>query len=123
MGVLQVALVAMALVGSLTSLPAHAQHAGDGLPEGRAKELVASVCTGCHQTSEILRSSGYTAEGWKELTGTMVDLSASPAEQERIVDYLATQFPPNTKRAPMRVPGDAQIAFREWQVPTLGQRS
>jgi hypothetical protein len=84
------------------------------------KDVVAEVCTGCHQASEITRSSGYTADGWRELTSTMVDLSASPAEQERIAGYLVTQFPPNTKRAPMRVPGDAQIAFKEWQVPTLG---
>ena len=114
MGVFHVALVAMALVGALAALPAHAQHAGDGLPEGRAKELVASVCTGCHQASEITRNSGYTAGGWKELTGTMVDLSASPVERDRIVEYLAAHFPPNTNRAPKVVPGDAQIAFKEW---------
>ena len=53
----------------------------------------------------------------------MIDLSASPAEREQIIEYLATHFPPNTNRAPKAVPGDAQIAFKEWQVPTLGQRS
>jgi virginiamycin B lyase len=102
---------------------AHAAQAqAPSLPEGDAKQTVTAVCTGCHQTSEIVRSSGYTHNGWKELTGTMIDLSASP-ERDRIIDYLATHFPPNSKRAPKLVPGDAQIAFKEWLVPTLGQRS
>ena len=90
---------------------------------GPGKELVEGVCTGCHQTNQITRSSGYTREGWKELTGTMIDLSGSPEERDQIIDYLATHFPPNNKRAPKLMPGDAQIAFKEWQVPTLGQRS
>jgi virginiamycin B lyase len=97
----------------------HAQE----LPDGPAKGMVEGVCTGCHRTSEILRSSGYTHAGWKELTATMVDLSASPGEREQIAAYLATHFPPHEKRAPKAVPGDVRIAFREWQVPTLGQRS
>ena len=62
--------------------------------------MVEGACTGCHQTSEIMRSSGYTREGWKELTSTMIDLSASPAERDQIIEYLATHFPPNDKRAP-----------------------
>jgi virginiamycin B lyase len=100
-----------------------AQGPGGPLPQGDGREMVEGVCGGCHRTSEILRSSGYSAAGWKELTSTMVDLSANPAERDRIVDYLATHFPPNDKRSPRQVSGDAQIAFEEWQVPTLGQRS
>lgn len=100
-----------------------AQAQGAHLPDGAAKTMVEGVCTGCHQTSEILRSSGYTRAGWAELTSTMVDLSASPTERDQIIGYLATHFPPNTKRAPKAVSGDAQIGFKEWQVPTLGQRS
>lgn len=102
---------------------AKAQGQTPDLPEGAGKEMVQGVCTACHQTSEIIRSSGYTRKGWKELTATMVDLSASPAEWDRIVDYLAAHFPPNTKRAPKQMPGEAQIAFKEWRTPTLGQRS
>lgn len=99
-----------------------AQAQAPALPDGAAKEIVTGVCTGCHQTSEIVRSSGYSRDGWKALTGTMIDLSASP-EREGILDYLAQHFPPNTKRAPKQVAGDAQIAFKEWVAPTLGQRS
>ena len=78
-----------------------------GLPEGDGRQLVEGVCTGCHQTNQITRSSGYTREGWKELTSTMIDLSGSPQEQEEILDYLAAHFPPNTRRAPRLVSGES----------------
>lgn len=93
------------------------------LPEGPGKDLVAGICTGCHQTDMITRSSGYTADHWKELTGTMIDLSGDPATQTAIIHYLAQNFPPNTSRASKQVPGPVQIAIKEWKVPTLGQRS
>jgi virginiamycin B lyase len=93
------------------------------LPDGAGKELVAGACTACHQADQIARSSGYTREGWEELIGTMIDLSGSPEERAKIAQYLAAHFPPNTRRSPVLVPGDAEIAFKEWIVPTLGQRS
>jgi virginiamycin B lyase len=96
---------------------------GQDLPEGDGKALVEAVCTACHQTSQITRSSGYTQAGWQELTGTMVDLSGDPAQRDAITGYLATHFPPNDARAPTLVPGAATIAFKEWVVPTLGQRA
>lgn len=95
----------------------------DALPEGAGKVLVENVCASCHGIDRILASSGYSREGWQEVTATMVDLSASPAERNRILDYLAHHFPPNTRRAPWLIAGEAEIAFTEWQVPTLGQRS
>jgi len=103
----------------LVPLTAKAQ----GLPDGQGKDLVAGICTGCHQTDMITRSSGYTAEHWKELTGTMIDLSGDPPTQTAIIDYLAQHYPPNTSRAPKQVSGPVQIAIKEWTVPTLGQRS
>ena len=93
------------------------------LPDGPGKENVEAVCTACHQTREIHNSSGYTREGWKELFGTMVDLSAAPEVQDRITQYLATNFPPNSKRTPKLMPGNVKVAFKEWLTPTLGQRS
>ena len=119
------ALVSGSIVNALTSfaVQAQAQAPGAGLPDGPGKEMVQGACTGCHQTSEILRSSGYTREGWKELTSTMIDLSASPAERDQLVEYLATHFPPNNKRKPKLMPGEAHVTFKEWVTPTLGQRS
>ena len=118
-----VLMVPLASVFSCVLVPTlgHAQEAG--LPQGEDRELVEAVCTGCHQTNQITRSSGYTREGWQELTATMVDLSGSPEERDRIVDYLAAHFPPHEKRAPTLVAGEAEITFEAWRVPTLGQRS
>lgn len=93
------------------------------LPDGPGKENVEAVCTACHQVREIQNSSGYTREGWKELFGTMIDLSGSREVQDRILQYLATNFPPNDKRTPKLMPGAVQVTFKEWQTPTLGQRS
>src|SRR5262245_41914547 len=115
-------LMAAAFCG-LAPLTAEAQGNPTGLPDGAAKALVEGVCTACHPVNQITQSSGYTREGWKELTGTMIDLSKTPEEQSKITEYLATHFPPNDKRAPKLVSGDAKIAFKEWTVPTLGQRS
>jgi virginiamycin B lyase len=104
-------------------LVAQAQSQASPLPEGAGKDLVEAVCTACHQTNQITRSSGYSREGWQELTSTMVDLSGDQETRGAITQYLATHFPPTTDRAPKLIPGDAEIAFKEWVVPTLGQRS
>jgi virginiamycin B lyase len=93
------------------------------LPNSAGKEAVEAVCTGCHQTSLINQSSGYTRAGWNELIGTMIDLTRSPDAHDSITQYLATHFPPSTRRAPKLVPGNIEISFKEWQMPTLGQRA
>lgn len=87
------------------------------------KQLVESVCVTCHKVRNIKRSSGYTAQGWKELIATMIDLKGSPKEHAAIIDYLAKTYPPNTKTAPKIVPGEVKVSFKEWVVSTLGQRS
>ena len=113
----------VAAVLALAPLAAQAQGQAPALPEGAGKQLTESLCTGCHQTNLITGSSGYTREGWKELAATMIDLSSVPADQATLTEYLATHYPPNTRRAAKLVPGPVQITFKEWVVPTLGQRS
>ena len=85
--------------------------------------MVEGTCSACHNVSLLSRSSGYDAEGWKALIDTMIDLSGSPETLDEMAEYLAAHFPPNDDRTPVLVPGDAEIAFHEWVVPTLGQRS
>jgi virginiamycin B lyase len=111
--------LAGAFVALLAPLGARAQ----SLPDGEGKQLVAGVCTACHRENQITRSSGYSRAGWQELIGTMTDLSKSPKERDQITAYLATHFPPNKKRAPKLIPGSVEISFKEWTMPTLGQRS
>jgi virginiamycin B lyase len=113
---------ALCYAGALVLLLAQSVSAAE-LPDGPGRELVEGICTGCHEANQITRSSGYTADHWRALITTMIDLSASPVDQQQIVAYLAAQFPPNSKREPVLVPGDATVAFKEWVVPTLGQRS
>src|SRR5262245_17090665 len=113
----------VATIFALAPLAAQAQGQGPALPEGAGKQLVESYCTGCHQTNMITGSSGFTREHWKELASTMIDLASVPADQATVAEYLATNFPPNTRSAAKLVPGSTQVTFKEWFVPTLGQRS
>ncbi len=92
------------------------------LPEGSGKDTVAGMCTVCHPVRTITRNSGYSEEHWRQLIATMVDLKGTP-EEKTITSYLARHFPPNTKRQAKPVAGDATIKFKEWVVPTLGQRA
>ena len=115
--------LSMVVAFALFPLTVQAQAPVTALPDGNGKDLVAAMCTGCHQTDQITRSSGYSGEHWKELIGTMIDLSPDQATQATVIQYLAEKFPPNTERAPKLMPGPAQVTFKEWQVPTLGQRS
>src|SRR5262247_1490537 len=84
------------------------------LPAGAGKALVEAVCTGCHTTDQITRSSGYSREGWRELILNMIDLSASP-DLGTISEYLATHFPERTHLKPTLVPGEVSITLREWK--------
>ena len=93
------------------------------LPDGKGRQLVEGLCSTCHALQLIPASSGYTREHWKELVGYMVDMSGSPAQQNEVLDYLATHFPPNTRRTPKLVPGKFQVTFKEWVMPQLGQRT
>ena len=87
------------------------------------KELVEKICTSCHRTNLITRSSGYSYQGWQSLTRTMIDLSAQPETEQAIFSYLSSNYSPNTLRTPTLIKGDTKISFTSWTTPTLGQRS
>jgi virginiamycin B lyase len=110
------------------------------LPEGKGKATVEAVCAGCHVTSLssgghapsgsaillsslLTNSSGYTRDQWQQLIANMIDLSSAPEQRAEIVDYLANNFPPNTRRAPRLMPGNFDVTFKEWVMPQLGQRT
>lgn len=114
-------LLAAALT-ALLALPLAVQQWNQAqLPEGDGREMVQAACSGCHSTNQIVGSTGYTRERWRDLISTMVKL---PDEQAQIItSYLAANFPPKNDRPPVLVPGDAKIEFQEWVAPTLGSRS
>lgn len=108
---------------SLIPLAANAQAQRSPLPEGDGRILVENLCTFCHQTNMITTSMGYTREGWLELMTTMLNMSGNPDMRDTLTNYLATHFPPNTRRAPKLVEGPVQIAWKEFTMPQLGQRA
>jgi virginiamycin B lyase len=113
----------VAAILALVPLAAAGQGKTSGLPDGAGQERVEALCLRCHQAREILNSSGYTREGWKELIGTMINLSDAPDEEDRITQYLAKHFPPNGKRSPKLISGSERIVFKEWRTPTPGARA
>jgi virginiamycin B lyase len=129
---LSVAFLALALTVALTG---QEQQAGRGdagrggrggrgnvqLPDGDGRDTVTASCGGCHGLNVITGAAGYTPDGWRDLISTMVRLPEP--QQASISQYLAAHFPPKPGRAPALVPGNATVTFREWTVPTLGQRS
>jgi virginiamycin B lyase len=113
----------LAALISLVPLTVQAQSQPPAMPDGEAKLLVEGLCVTCHRSNMITNSMGYTRDGWKELIGTMVDMSANEDMRDKLTAYLAANFPPNTRRAPKLVPGPVQITWKEWVNPQLGQRS
>jgi virginiamycin B lyase len=93
------------------------------LPDGPGKDQVEAVCAGCHVTGLIPAALGYSRDHWKQLIGTMIDLSPAPDTQNAIIDYLAKNFPPNERRKPTLVSGNFDVKFTEWVMPQLGQRT
>ena len=123
MRTLTASLTAAALC-ALVPLAAQAQGQQPTLPDGAGKQLVEGICTQCHQTNMITQSSGYTRDGWKELTDTMINLASVPDQQKAVLDYLAEHYAPKyNRRAAKIVPGPVEVTFKEWVTPTLGQRT
>lgn len=100
--------------------PAHAQTTN--WQEEPGKALIHQYCTGCHQLNQITQSAGYSQAGWQELISSMIDLSKSP-HHDTITAYLAKHFPQNSARRATLKTGNISIDFKEWFVPTLGQRA
>ena len=53
-----------------------------GLDDGQV--LVENLCVTCHRTNMITNSMGYTQDGWKELTSTMIDMSANEDMRDKL---------------------------------------
>ncbi len=63
------------------------------LPDGKGKELVATMCIGCHDLNTAL-SRRATANEWRDTVATMVERGAQvpSADAAVIVAYLAEHF-------------------------------
>lgn len=110
----------LAVVSSFTV--AAQDRSSQTLPEGSGKQLVQTLCSTCHSTATITRAAGFdSAEQWRELFSTMIELS--DAQANTVANYLAEHFPEDKSRRPTLIAGDTEIEIIEWTVPTLGQRS
>ncbi len=113
-----VRIAGISLVGLCVTLSGAA--AAQTSTDGRA--LTEAVCSSCHSTRLIERSSGYSRAHWEKLLAGMVDLSGAPEDRTVILDYLATHFSPSDNRAATTTPGPLKLNMETWMVPTLGQR-
>ena len=70
------------------------------LPEGKGRDLVASVCVQCHGL-ELTTSSERTLEEWKNVVNDMVSNGAALQEDEveTVSQYLAKNFSPDSKKS------------------------
>ena len=121
---MRIRLLAPAIGSLLAVTQAQAQPPGPvgDLAEGQGKELVQTVCFGCHTAFNIVGSAGYdTPEAWRSVFDTMIDLS--DAQANTIAGYLAEHYPAKPGREPVLIDGPVDIDITEWQVPTLGQRA
>lgn len=85
------------------------------------EQMANQLCSSCHSLANLERSAGYNQTHWKTLLGYMVELNDEQADELSL--YLAKHYPENNRRASVSVPGDMQLNYRYWQVPTLGQRA
>jgi competence ComEA-like helix-hairpin-helix protein len=64
-----------------------------GLPEGKARELMVRVCAQCHEPQRAA-SVRLTHDGWEGVVSKMMGLGAKMTDDEytQIVDYLAENY-------------------------------
>lgn len=84
-------LLAVALTSALLT---HAQ----SLPSGPDKELVEAVCGACHSTERIV-DQHLSKTQWQSLVLEMLQENpeVTQPERDKIVEYLAKNFPPKVK--------------------------
>jgi mono/diheme cytochrome c family protein len=95
----RLSLLLAGVVLCLGAAPLRAQTA-PALPPGEGRELVASVCTGCHTLNTIVQIRDG-APGWRQFVNYMIMKGAqvSVHDTDVIVAYLTTNFGPNSPPA------------------------
>ena len=95
----RLSLLLAGVVLCLGPAPLRAQTA-PALPPGEGRELVASVCTGCHTLNTIVQIRDG-APGWRQFVNYMIMKGAqvSVHDTDVIVAYLTTNFGPNSPPA------------------------
>jgi hypothetical protein len=65
------------------------------LPNGPNRDLVARICSACHDLGMVVGTGGRSRAGWNGTIDDMVQngLSITPEERATVLDYLATYLP------------------------------
>ena len=85
-------------------LPAFSQHPEaelmESMPEDEGRELVTSLCVGCHSLGTVL-SAGKDEEGWRDSINNMISRGAQifDDEVETILGYLSEHYGAETEPA------------------------
>ena len=82
--------------------------AQDKLPEGPGKAVVLKVCRGCHGP-DVVATKQHTREEWEHTVVDMINAGATGTDDEfsDIVDYLAKNFPKQSKVNVNKAPAEA----------------
>lgn len=69
----------------------------DALPAGPGRDLVYATCQTCHGLEALTESAGIDRDAWSGIITTMKSygLSVSPANEAKILTYLATYLGPH----------------------------
>jgi cytochrome c5 len=83
-------LPALALILAWTSAAAAAD-----LPEGKGRDAVQRLCSGCHPIGTVT-SQRHTGDEWDDIIARMVNhgLMATDQEQADVLDYLVKNYGP-----------------------------
>ena len=89
-------LIPVAAAMTAIILPAFAQN----LPNGNGREMVETICSGCHDLSPITDAVGFSRQDWEIVVKSMIDMGADikPEQVSVIANYLAANFPPKPKQ-------------------------
>ena len=91
-----------AVAGALLALTAFAANAAEiSLPPGRDRALVYGKCRTCHDLQYLKESAGVPRSTWNDLLDSMKQygLDITPADREKILDYLGTYLGPHPPTA------------------------
>jgi len=118
-----VALFTASIGAALAQQPSALPHQ-DVWPEGKGKDVVSTVCVGCHEARRFTAGNGYTPDGWQTVIDMMQNIGAEipPDRKADVRDYLVANWPEKPKPKAVVIPGPVKIEFKSWPVPTPGSR-
>lgn len=106
------AAVVFGTVLALAGFPdAGARAAGSGtLPAGPGRDLVYATCQTCHSLQALTDSAGISRDAWSGILASMKQygLQVTPANEAKILDYLATYLGPHPPPAAPATAAPAQ---------------